>query len=186
MTNEAAGLIPLIEENIDGPVRLGAELGVFKGKTSACLLKHFPQVTLIMVDTWAPAAPCSEYRKSGDGKAKIDGPTWNRILEQVKQVTEFAAGRRKIWRGDVLKLHKAVREPLDFIFVDAEHTYEATKAAIRLWLPHVRMGGLVAGHDYRESYPGVIKAVDEAVVENDVMLLKSTSTVWGFVRGDHP
>ena len=51
---------------------------------------------------------------------------------------------------------------LAFVFVDAEHDYGNVKADIAAWLPKVRYGGMLAGHDYAPQYPGVRQAVDEA------------------------
>lgn len=48
---------------------------------------------------------------------------------------------------------------LDFVFVDGDHSYEGCLADIRAWLPLVRDGGVIAGHDY--DWPGVRRAVDE-------------------------
>lgn len=50
---------------------------------------------------------------------------------------------------------------LDFVFIDASHDYESVKADILAWIPKVKMGGIIAGHDYIETYPGVIMAVNE-------------------------
>jgi predicted O-methyltransferase YrrM len=54
---------------------------------------------------------------------------------------------------------------LEFVFIDANHEYEPIKADIKAWLPKVRKGGVLAGHDYgSDSYrphPGVSKAVHE-------------------------
>ena len=51
---------------------------------------------------------------------------------------------------------------LDFVFIDADHRYEAVLADIAAWRPHVRPGGWLMGHDYnREAHPGVVQAVDE-------------------------
>lgn len=49
---------------------------------------------------------------------------------------------------------------LDFVFIDADHTYKAVTEDIKAWLPKVKPGGLLAGHDYQpaEKY-GVNKAV---------------------------
>lgn len=53
---------------------------------------------------------------------------------------------------------------VDFVWIDANHEYEAVKADIEVWLPKVRAGGVIAGHDYfrskKKSYQ-VIEAVDE-------------------------
>jgi predicted O-methyltransferase YrrM len=50
----------------------------------------------------------------------------------------------------------------DFVFIDASHKYEETKADIRLWYRKIKEGGILAGHDYNE-YPEVKAAVDEVI-----------------------
>jgi predicted O-methyltransferase YrrM len=51
---------------------------------------------------------------------------------------------------------------LDFVFIDADHSYESVKEDIAHWAPKVRKGGWIGGHDYNKNWPGVIRAVDEA------------------------
>lgn len=46
------------------------------------------------------------------------------------------------------------------VFLDADHRYEAVQADIAAWLPLVRPGGVLAGHDYDDE--GVRRAVTEA------------------------
>ena len=50
---------------------------------------------------------------------------------------------------------------LDFIFIDADHSYEAVKSDIEHWFPKLKKDGVIAGHDYQPGYPDVIKAVNE-------------------------
>ncbi len=51
-----------------------------------------------------------------------------------------------------------------FVFIDASHKYEQTKADIRLWYRKVMDGHILAGHDYLSpENPGVKDAVDEVV-----------------------
>ena len=52
---------------------------------------------------------------------------------------------------------------LDFVFVDASHQYEDVCEDIDIWIPKVKSGGFLAGHDYQQSFPGVIKAVNEKI-----------------------
>lgn len=59
---------------------------------------------------------------------------------------------------------------LDFIYVDADHKYEAVKADIATWYPKLKPGGILCGHDYIarshiEEF-GVIPAVHEFVAEH--------------------
>ena len=48
---------------------------------------------------------------------------------------------------------------LEFVFIDADHTYEGVKRDIQAWLPKIKSGGILAGHDFR--WEGVGKAVRE-------------------------
>jgi predicted O-methyltransferase YrrM len=58
-----------------------------------------------------------------------------------------------------------VNEQLDFVFIDASHEYANVIEDIKHWLPKVKKGGVLAGHDYNNpSYAGVKKAVDEALI----------------------
>lgn len=50
---------------------------------------------------------------------------------------------------------------VDFVFLDADHTYQAIRRDIDAWLPKVRPGGIIAGHDYNHPWNGVITAVNE-------------------------
>jgi len=37
---------------------------------------------------------------------------------------------------------------LDWVYVDADHSYEAVKADIAAWWPLIKSGGILAGHDW--------------------------------------
>lgn len=51
---------------------------------------------------------------------------------------------------------------LDLVFIDADHSYESVKKDIECWLPKVKSGGFITGHDYCNSaHRDVEKAVDE-------------------------
>ena len=52
----------------------------------------------------------------------------------------------------------------DFVYIDTSHFYEETKEDILAWLPKVRRGGILGGHDYdtpTKKHFGVRRAVDE-------------------------
>jgi cephalosporin hydroxylase len=48
----------------------------------------------------------------------------------------------------------------DFVYIDACHEYQKVTADIEAWLPKIKRGGLIAGHDYNPSHAGVRTAVD--------------------------
>jgi len=53
-------------------------------------------------------------------------------------------------------------ESLDFVFVDADHSAKGVSRDIQAWLPKVKNGGVIAGHDYGNwRYPELKIAVDK-------------------------
>lgn len=57
---------------------------------------------------------------------------------------------------------------VDFVFLDADHVYENIKKDILAWLPKIKRGGVIAGHDYVDLHPGVIQAVNEIFGEDKI------------------
>ena len=52
----------------------------------------------------------------------------------------------------------------DLVFIDADQTYEGTREQLSAWLPKLRDGGVIMGHDYTNTHatlPGVRQAIDE-------------------------
>src|SRR5215204_3575164 len=45
----------------------------------------------------------------------------------------------------------------DFIFIDGDHRYESVRHDILKALRNIAPGGIIAGHDYHENWPGVVK-----------------------------
>lgn len=76
---------------------------------------------------------------------------------------------------------------LDLVFVDGDHSYEGCAADIRAFLPLVKPGGVLAGHDFGDfeartfggpTYPGVDRAVRELIGEGRFTIRDS---VWEHV-----
>ena len=40
---------------------------------------------------------------------------------------------------------------LDFVYIDADHSYESCLADINAWHPKIRVGGILSGHDYHNT-----------------------------------
>jgi glycosyltransferase involved in cell wall biosynthesis len=86
-----------------------------------------------------------------------------------EKINDFVQERMKTFKGRYKHLRllstiasQKVGSDLDFVYLDADHSYEGLKSDISVWYEKVRVGGIIAGHDYgHENFPGVKKAVDE-------------------------
>ena len=50
---------------------------------------------------------------------------------------------------------------VDFVYIDGLHTYEQVKKDIANYLPKIKNGGFIGGHDYHVNWKGVMDAVNE-------------------------
>lgn len=59
-------------------------------------------------------------------------------------------------------------EPVDLLYIDADHSYESTQENFFAWYPKVKKGGFILIHDYSNKHPGVKKFVDGIVDFNEI------------------
>jgi predicted O-methyltransferase YrrM len=52
-------------------------------------------------------------------------------------------------------------EVFDFVYIDGIHQYENVLSDIKNYLPKIKKGGVIGGHDYVSNWPGVQLAVNE-------------------------
>lgn len=156
------------------------EIGCKEGRTTGFILKHVPDSRVIAIDPWiANPAP-----KNGDATredyekwdfAKIEAEFWENLGEHKdrcymsRNTSEQAA------------LNDFQIPPLsDMVFIDALHDYESVKRDIQLWWPRVRVGGMLAGHDFSHKWPGVERAVAEAF--NLLHVGVASDSVWFVIK----
>lgn len=137
------------------------EVGSWKGKSAAFMAVEVANsnknIEFYCVDTWQGSSEHKEFEN-------LDG-LYNLFLENMKSLKNYYKPIRKT-SLEAASLFKD--ESLDFVFIDASHEYEDVKNDIKTWLPKVKTGGFLAGHDYYvgeyDYFPGVKKAVDECLV----------------------
>jgi len=77
---------------------------------------------------------------------------------------------------------------LDFVYIDGDHTFDFVIMDIILWFKKVKVGGVVAGHDF---YPfrraGVIPAVTTFTHEHFIYewhITQESHPTWFFIRNE--
>jgi len=147
----------LIQQYADNGV--GAEIGVYRGETSRHILTTTKTQMLYMVDQYLRNYDKTQwmYSKQGDPKANPDSD-----YENVKTFcSNQFSGRFTLLKKSSRDAAEELDVSLDFIFIDADHSYKHVLEDLHLWVPKVKPGGLIMGHDWRGKFPGVITAVIE-------------------------
>jgi hypothetical protein len=163
------------------PGAKGAEIGVFAADLSRELLKADPELELILVDSWEGDGK-AYAADSGDWHATLAQQSQDDFFERAQKRIKFANGRTKVLRKrSAHALDDVTDASLDFVFIDADHSYEGCAADIEGWRNKVRPGGWLGGHDYRNpDFPkfGVTRAVDEFVSRHGLHLETGQNFCW--------
>jgi len=157
---------------------LGAEIGVLKGENALRLLSSHDKLILHLIDTWEPFDEDSRYRKTNDPNSGWDKATWDSFYAEVVSLAEKYLGRVFIHKGRSIEIATQFEDNLfDFIFIDADHSFEGCCEDILAWWPKVKNGGWLCGHDYN-AWPGVTEAVDKWSKENNFEVIFDDDYTW--------
>ncbi len=143
-------LWPLIKSK---RLNCGAEVGVaFGGHAERILSKT--NTTLYCID---PFKHMQGYVDPMNLKQEVFDELFKFTTNRLKKF----GNRAILLRESSLTASKSIKNKLDFIYLDADHSYEGVKEDLENWFNKINDGGIISGHDYgHESFPGVKKAVD--------------------------
>jgi predicted O-methyltransferase YrrM len=167
--NHGAKILELIERHRP---KVCVELGTWQGASAIPVARSIQRWggTLTCVDTWA--GELNDDGGSAPGKVPVMLMTCARglieagVSANVRLVPAMTVDAARYWS-----------EPIDFLYVDADHGYEAVKADLLAWESHVKLGGLIVGDDYEHPrYPGVKRAWDEFEATSGIALTRYQST----------
>jgi len=165
--------------NARGLLGEGAEIGTQHGYFSEVILSSWKGKKLYSIDPWKEF-PSEGYVDVANTPQSEHDEIYRRTLNRLKKF-----GRRSsILRETSNQALEHFQDgQLDFVYIDAQHHYEAVKEDVRSWYPKVRKGGILAGHDYLDGHIeqgvfGVKSAVDEFARENGLRVIVSKEDDW--------
>lgn len=163
--NSVEGLYDMIKDiGIEGFTI--AEIGSFAGVSSELFAQYCKKLYCVDVWTMDPS-----YQEIDPGSLRIAESLFDQVwseypnIEPLQNYSQYVAG--DFSDGE-----------LDMVYIDARHDYESVKADIQAWMPKIRKGGWLTGHDIDLSENGDGKRVLEAVTEiigTDYKTYKDTS-----------
>jgi hypothetical protein len=154
-----------------------AEIGVFRGELSGEILFNCNPNELFLIDCWNVSenpddALCFRNKVEGD-------VIYNEVLNNFS--AQISSGQINIIRDYTTNcVDKFPDKFFDWIYLDADHTYEAVKRDLELFEPKIKDDGFILGHDYTNSALaqqqkfGVIEAVNEFVKKYNYHFLAAT------------
>ena len=132
---------------------IGIEIGSYAGESAEMFVNSGAFKTLYCIDPWIP-----DYDPSDS------------TCDDGMLLAEDAFDKRFSGSPVVVKIKKMSSDAValfedcgsDFIYIDGNHQYDYVKQDLQLYVPKIKPGGIIAGHDYGgPTTPGVTQAVDE-------------------------
>ena len=136
-----------------------AEIGCYGGISSEVLALHCEK--LYCIDSWEDW--------SGDGTIFSAMENFDRMKSQYSHIEKLHM------LGSEASL-EFEDEFFDLVYIDASHWYDDVIKDINCWLPKVKKGGYLAGHDYKEGVD-VFYAVND-FFGNTHSIVRYPDTTW--------
>jgi hypothetical protein len=128
------------------------EVGIAEGKYSESLCIANPQAQIYGIDPYEPHRGYNDYTRRS---------TFEKLETNAHKRLDKFSNYQFIRKYSVDAVSE-FENNLDFVYLDADHSYETVTQDIQLWLPKIRSGGILAGHDYaRLPHVKVIQAVND-------------------------
>lgn len=161
------------------------EVGSFLGRSSVCFALSAPEATVYCVDEFSDKDWICHININSDGdnyieaKCPIFGQAYNTKKEFLKNTQHIP----NIVQIQGYSPHQIIYEngEIDLFFLDAGHQNPNDWDNICYWVPLVKSGGIICGHDYSHEFPNVIQNVHrlETILGKQAKLHFSTS-IWSF------
>jgi len=157
----------------------GAEIGTNAGEYAVMLCAANPALHLRCIDPWIP------YEGYHDQLQKR--------MNSLPKTYKRAKAHLRHCKATILRQFSAdaVQDvpdrSLDFVFIDGNHAYDYVVQDHTLWAPKVKVGGIVAGHDYHHftrsphRHIRVIEAVNDYTSAHQIApwwLLSDSTYYW--------
>ena len=144
-------------DRFPGPAHF-VEIGSYKGRSSSFMAVEIANsgksIKFDCVDTWEGSP---EHKEGGslEDPDVVNGDMFDIFKTNMEPVKDHYSAH-KMTSIEASKLYQD--NSLDFVFIDADHSYESVVEDIQSWFPKVKNGGIIGGHDFHLGSPGVILA----------------------------
>lgn len=156
------------------------EIGSYQGESTEIIARNFPNSEINAVDIW------EQYIEdvNGDGTLNYTLESQQLELEEAEiRFTERIENYPNVKKNKIPSLEfckKLDDNSIDFVYIDGNHQYTSVKEDILSWLPKIKNGGIISGHDY--GWNSVQQALSECFARDPDMTFQDSS--WLYVKID--
>ena len=149
------------------------EIGTYKGDNAVSLIKELNIEELYLIDPYI-----TETSESSGVNSKNISNAEKEAHNKIKNNKNLNVIWIKKSSSDCLK---EIPDNIDYIYVDGNHTYEQVKADLENYYKKLKIGGIIAGHDFdnggtnEKIHKGVILAVIEFIIKKNPRFIISSS-----------
>jgi hypothetical protein len=129
----------------------GVEVGTFEGYNAVNVIKYCPIDKLYCIDPYIP------YNDVVGGLGNFSVQAFDALHRKV--VDRVSTKAEVVRKPSLVAVNDWLDNSLDFVYLDGDHSRENVTREITSWLPKIKVGGILGGHDCREN--GVSGAITE-------------------------
>lgn len=147
------------------------EIGSYCGASASIIASIFTKSQINCVDPWEKyIEDCSTYDiNRQELELKEAEEIFDRTIIAYPNIT-----KNKMSSVNYAKL--IPNESINFIYIDGNHQYSSVKQDIEIWLPKIKFGGFLSGHDF--SWPSVQKAIQDTFNKSPNQIFIDSSWVF--------
>ena len=140
---------------------MNLEIGSFKGRSTvgiAYVTRELGLGSVVAVDPHtSPATTDPDLRgKTSSYEDFVANLRTAGVIESVEIKRAYSHELAREWK-----------DPIRFLWIDGDHTYEGAKADIDMFKPHLADGAIVAMHDVLGTFEGALRVFVEEILDSD-------------------
>jgi len=127
-------MFDLVPNPCDVIVEIGSQWGWWALRAHRAI----PSALIFCVDVWEDSErSLKEWRGGADNLYEWALNLGDKVGSGIEGLHGNSVGLAKLWKGQI-----------DFLFVDGDHEWDGIWGDLCGWVPQVRTGGLIVGHDW--------------------------------------
>lgn len=134
-----------------------AEVGCYYGESTLMWASSEKIIKIYAIDPWEDFYDINDGASQKGNMAEVE----NVFDENIKGISKIIKCKQK----SLIAAEKIENKSLDFVYLDGSHKHEDVMNDIKTWIPKIKNGGILGGHDI--TWRDVASAVQKTIGQPD-------------------